>query len=182
MRIVDKIDVMSRRNFIGRSAGTAALLAASPVLAGKAYAAEGLKTAPATAMPTLVKMARDLYPHDRLPDSIYEIAVAIIDDQLAADAGGAVTLGKGVAELDAAASALKGGASYLSLANEQDRVAVLKQMEQSKSAFFQAMRSNMITALYNQEEIWTNFGYEGSSAEKGGYLHRGFDDLDWLQA
>jgi hypothetical protein len=181
MRIVDRIDVMSRRNFIGRSAGTAALLAASPALAGRAYAAEALKTAPAAAMPTLVKVARDLYPHDRLPDSIYEIAVATIDGQLADDAGAKPGLGQGVAELDAAAVKLK-GSPYLALANEQDRIEVLKQLEQSKSAFFGTMRSGMITALYNQEEIWMNFGYEGSSAEKGGYLHRGFDDIDWLPA
>ncbi|WP_324741810.1 gluconate 2-dehydrogenase subunit 3 family protein [Tsuneonella sp. CC-YZS046] len=181
MRTVDRIDVMSRRNFIGRSAGTAALLAASPVISGKAHAAEALKTAPASAMPALVRMARDLYPHDRLPDSIYEIAVAIIDEQLAGDADGKVTLGQGVGELDAAASALK-GVPYLSIAGEQDRVEVLKSLEKAGSPFFGAMRSSMITALYNQEEIWANFGYEGSSAEKGGYLHRGFDDLDWLPA
>jgi len=24
------------------------------------------------------------------------------------------------------------------------------------------------------------FGYEGSSADKGGYIERGFDDLTWL--
>lgn len=179
MRVVDKIDVMSRRNFIGRSAGTVALLAASPVISGKAYAAEALKTAPASAMPALVRMARDLYPHDRLPDSIYEIAIAIIDEQLAGDESGKITLAQGVVDLDAAAMALK-GSPYLSIAQEQDRVEVLKSMEKAGSPFFGAMRSNMITALYNQEEIWANFGYEGPSAEKGGYLHRGFDDLDWL--
>jgi len=26
----------------------------------------------------------------------------------------------------------------------------------------------------------TLFGYEGSSADKGGYIERGFDDLTWL--
>lgn len=181
MRIVDKIDVMSRRNFIGRSAGTAALLAASPVIAGKAHAVEALKTAPASAMPALVKMARDIYPHDRLPDSIYEIAVAAIDEQLAGDESGKLTLAKGLADLNAAAAALK-GAPYLSITKEEDRVEVLKSMEKAGSPFFAAMRSNMVTALYNQEEIWANFGYEGSSAEKGGYLHRGFDDIDWLPA
>jgi len=40
----------------------------------------------------------------------------------------------------------------------------------------------MITALYNQKDVWTKLGYEGSSAEFGGYLHRGFDDIDWLDA
>jgi len=24
------------------------------------------------------------------------------------------------------------------------------------------------------------FGYEGESASKGGYIHRGFDDIAWL--
>jgi len=24
------------------------------------------------------------------------------------------------------------------------------------------------------------FGYEGASADKGGYIERGFDDIDWL--
>lgn len=179
MRNVDKIDVMSRRNFIGRSAGTAALLTAAPLLPAAAYAAEALKTAPPAAMPTLVKIARDIYPHDRLPDSTYQLAVAIIDEQLAGADGGNDTLGQGVVEADAASQSLK-GARYLSIASEPDRVDVLKHLEQSGSAFFQTMRSGMITALYNQEEIWRNFWYEGSSAEEGGYLHRGFDDIDWL--
>ena len=32
----------------------------------------------------------------------------------------------------------------------------------------------------NQKALWPKFGYEGSSFEHGGYLHRGFNDLDWL--
>ncbi len=35
-------------------------------------------------------------------------------------------------------------------------------------------------ALDDDEEVWTVLGYEGPSFDKGGYLHRGFDDLDWL--
>jgi hypothetical protein len=27
---------------------------------------------------------------------------------------------------------------------------------------------------------WAHFGYEGSSFEKGGYINRGFQDLNWL--
>ena len=27
---------------------------------------------------------------------------------------------------------------------------------------------------------WPRFGYEGSSAEHGGYINRGFADIDWL--
>jgi hypothetical protein len=28
--------------------------------------------------------------------------------------------------------------------------------------------------------VWPYFGYEGPSNDKGGYAHRGFDDIDWL--
>ena len=28
--------------------------------------------------------------------------------------------------------------------------------------------------------VWAHIGYEGSSFERGGYLQRGFDDIDWL--
>jgi hypothetical protein len=30
--------------------------------------------------------------------------------------------------------------------------------------------------------VWAKFGYEGPSADKGGYISRGFDDIDWLEA
>ncbi len=42
------------------------------------------------------------------------------------------------------------------------------------------MRANLIVGLYNQKELWPIFGYEGASFDKGGYLERGFDDIDWL--
>jgi len=28
--------------------------------------------------------------------------------------------------------------------------------------------------------LWERLGYQGSAIEYGGYLHRGFDDIDWL--
>jgi hypothetical protein len=28
--------------------------------------------------------------------------------------------------------------------------------------------------------VWRHFGYEGASAQHGGYINRGFDDLNWL--
>jgi hypothetical protein len=34
--------------------------------------------------------------------------------------------------------------------------------------------------MYSDREVWQVLGYEGESYDKGGYLHRGFDDLDWL--
>jgi hypothetical protein len=46
--------------------------------------------------------------------------------------------------------------------------------------FFQSVRSGLVVSLYNQKEVWPIFGYEGESASRGGYIHRGFDDIAWL--
>ena len=46
--------------------------------------------------------------------------------------------------------------------------------------FFKQMRGDLVVSLYNQKELWPKFGYEGSSAEHGGYIKRGFADIDWL--
>jgi hypothetical protein len=48
------------------------------------------------------------------------------------------------------------------------------------SGFFQKVRGSLITGLYNNKQVWEKFAYEGESASKGGYLYRGFDDIDWL--
>ena len=48
------------------------------------------------------------------------------------------------------------------------------------SAFFQRVRSSLVTGIYNNPDIWPIFGFEGESASQGGYINRGFDDIDWL--
>jgi hypothetical protein len=42
------------------------------------------------------------------------------------------------------------------------------------------VRGGLVTGLYNQKEVWPLFGYEGESYSQGGYIDRGFDDIDWL--
>ena len=42
------------------------------------------------------------------------------------------------------------------------------------------LRGDMILTLYNNPDVWPKFGYEGASADKGGYINRGFSDIDWL--
>ena len=34
--------------------------------------------------------------------------------------------------------------------------------------------------LYYLPAVWALLGFEGSSVEFGGYVDRGFDDIDWL--
>jgi len=73
---------------------------------------------------------------------------------------------------------VKGHASYLSMGWERDRVDLLRGME--SSGFFQKIRGGLVTGLYNQKAVWPLFGYEGESFSKGGYINRGFDDINWI--
>ena len=136
-----------------------------------AWALEVTNLKPGT-MATLVKMARDIYPHDRIADEFYVIAVKGYDTTEAAPG-----IEAGIAALNAAAQGA-GHADYLSIGWEDDRVALLRAME--GSAFFQQIRGGLVTGLYNQKAVWPVFGYEGESFSQGGSLHRGFDDINWL--
>jgi hypothetical protein len=46
--------------------------------------------------------------------------------------------------------------------------------------FFGAILNQTIDVLYRNRDVWKLLGYEGSSIEYGGYLNRGFNDVDWL--
>ena len=116
---------------------------------------------------TLLRMVRVAYPHDSFPDAPYERTVKTI---VAADADG--LLPEGLAALDAAA-----GGDFGSL-SEAEATAVLERV--SQSPFFKLVHATTVVALYDDHEVWDLLGYEGSSFDKGGYLDRGFDDLDWL--
>jgi hypothetical protein len=50
----------------------------------------------------------------------------------------------------------------------------------TSSPLFSKLRGDLVTGLYNNQEVWPKFGYEGASADKGGYIKRGFDDINWL--
>lgn len=165
---------MTRRQLLSRSmaAGTAFVIGAGYV-AGKsaAWAMEVSNLQPAT-MASLIQMARDIYPHDKIPDENYAAAVKGYDTPETAAAVEA-----GIAALNAAAVG-KGYASYLDIGWESDRVAILREMQDSP--FFQKVRGGLVTGLYNQKSVWPLFGYEGESYSKGGYINRGFDDISWI--
>jgi hypothetical protein len=166
---------LTRRQLLSRSlaaAGSLAVTGAGFIAApNAAWALEVTVITPAQ-MATLLQMARDIYPHDQVPDQFYAVAVKGYDSEDAK-----VLVEAGIVELDAAAQAL-GHADYLSIGWEEDRVKVLQTIE--ATAFFQTVRSGLVTGLYNQKEIWPIFGYQGESFSQGGYIERGFNDIDWL--
>jgi hypothetical protein len=165
---------LTRRALMSRAMAAGATLAIGSgfVAAPDAAWALEVETLQPRTMATLIQMARDIYPHDRIVDSFYAVAVKGYDTAEAAPA-----IEAGVAALDAAAQGA-GAASYLDVAWERDRVEILRGME--NSPFFQTVRGGLVTGLYNQKAVWPHFGYEGESFSKGGYIDRGFDDIAWL--
>ena len=165
---------LTRRALLSRALATGALAVTGAGFIAAPDAAWALEVTVITPaqMATLMQMARDIYPHDKVPDQFYAAAVKGYD---AEDKKALVDAG--IAELDAAAKAL-GHADYLSIGWEEDRVKVLQSIE--TTAFFQTIRGGLVTGLYNQKEIWPIFGYEGESFSQGGYIERGFNDINWL--
>ena len=141
-----------------------------------AWADDATTLTPAT-LKTLVKVARDIYPHDFLIDSYYVTAVKPWDGKAAKDPAVKAMLEDGVRRLDQDAKD-RHKVAYAQVPWEADRVVLLQGIEQTD--FFKKVRSDLVVSLYNQEEVWPKFGYEGSSAEHGGYIKRGFSDIDWL--
>lgn len=165
---------LSRRDLLKRAtAAGASFVIGSGFLAARdaAWAMETAALKPET-FATLVQMARDIYPHDQIGDEHYVLSVKGCDTPEAAPG-----IEQGIAALDAAAQA-KGHAGYLAIGWERDRVDILRGME--GEPFFQQIRGGLVTGLYNQKAVWPAFGYEGASFEQGGYIDRGFNDINWL--
>ena len=165
---------LSRRDLLKQSvaAGGTFLVGAGWITdKSAAWALEVSSLQPAT-MATLVQMARDIYPHDRIPDERYVVAVKGYDT-----AEQAPMVEEGIAALDQAARDL-GHDGYVGALWEAERVAILRSMQDTP--FFERIRSGLVTGLYNQKEVWPLFGYEGESFAEGGYIDRGFNDIAWL--
>ena len=170
---------LTRRDLLRSGMTIGAAFVAGPgflVHATDAWAMETKALMPET-VATLIQMARDVYPHDRIPDRHYAVAMKGHDEKAVGDEAHKALLEEGVADLDRRA-AEAGHGSYLGAGWEHERVAILEGIE--TSPFFQAIRGDLVVSLYNQKEVWPYFGYEGSAAEYGGYIDRGFDDIAWL--
>ncbi|WP_116473167.1 gluconate 2-dehydrogenase subunit 3 family protein [Zobellella maritima] len=126
---------------------------------------------------TLLILARDIFPHDHIEDRYYLQALAPLETQAATDDQLKGLLVDGVAALDHLARQ-RFEQDYAELEKESDRVGLLYVIEHG--AFFQKVKGHLVTGFYDNKQVWPLFGYEGSSWEKGGYVNRGFDDIDWL--
>ncbi len=171
---------LSRRNLLKTGSGLIALTvmpAGMIIGANSAWSADVQALKPES-FATLVQVCRDIYPHDRLADVYYAGVVEGFDAAAKGDDEERKALEAEVDSLNQAAQTMN-GADYASVPWEIERVEILRSMQDP--AFFQKLRGALVGGIYGNPEVWPAFGYEGESASKGGYLHRGFDDIDWLE-
>ncbi len=121
----------------------------------------------------MVRLARLLYPHDEIPNSVY---AEVLDDALSATADSNGSFAKTLAAAEAALDARADG-DFLEL-EEAEQIAALRAVESED--FFVAIHGVVGYRLYNNATVWQHIGYEGPSYQEGGYLHRGAGDIDWL--
>lgn len=181
MSRVDPTVSTSRRRFLSGSAAAAAVLATlegSRLIVGPGHAwALELSSFSAEQGDTLLRLLRDIFPHDYLADVFYANALAPLDDAAAASEQTRTLLAAGITDLDRRAVSA-GGRSFFELSSEAARVEIVDAIE--STAFFSTVHSACQIPFYNQTDLWSALGFEGPSSPFGGYLNRGFDDLDWI--
>jgi hypothetical protein len=113
---------------------------------------------------TTLRVTRVMFPHDMLPDLAYAKVVEALEPE-------SETVAQGVAALD------EDGTPFLDL---DDDAALARLSATEGSDFFELVKATAVVELYDNPLVWKAFGYEGPSVHLGGYINRGFDDLDWL--
>ena len=163
--------LVPRRSFVAASGIVSGLLAAggplSLIAPGRAWALE-LKALTSSQGAALMSIARTIAPHDGLEDAAYALVVKAIDAAAAADEHIRALVGSGLAGLG----------EEFAAQTEAARVSALKAVEHSE--FFQLLRSKTLANLYSSAIAYAPFGYAGEAFSQGGYLNRGFNELDWL--
>lgn len=121
---------------------------------------------------TITRIIRVAFPHPQVPDGPYERMADRIITEAEESTWFRVALTQGLLTLDSLSEK-----HFLELSDQQ-ALEVLKRLGDLE--FFGFIRRTTVLNFYDDPEVWGVFGYEGESFSKGGYLHRGFNDLDWL--
>ena len=153
-------------------------LVAALTLGGAAATAPFLRSSQAWAetdadMPTvMVKLARRLFPHEGMADRVYGEVVGQVLATIASNPATAGLVDGATQVLDSAASG-----RWIDL-GEAEQLEVLRATENDPTVV--GLRETVRFVFYENESVWKHIDYPGSSKEYGGYINRGFDDIDWL--
>ena len=170
------LQAMNRRRFLHLTGGTAAGAAMIAAGVGLTATSPGAWALALSRLDdhqgkTLLKVARHVFPHDTLADVYYAGVVQSLDGKAAANADVAAALADGVKTLDSATAV-----PWIDLSDGYR----LRILEGPGEALLHTVKGDAVVSLYNNPLVWRHFGYEGPSAQLGGYINRGFDDLRWL--
>lgn len=169
---------MQRRRFLAQTAKmvlgakTSLLLGGFPAVS--AWAASHDTSLAGTELETLAIMVHVLLPHDFLTDADYLSFAIRIDGRLGTDPALRQLIADGIAQMNAMSED-----SWLD-ASVDDKLAAMEALQEE--AFFGQLLNAAIDTLYQDPAVYRRLGYEGSAIEFGGYLNRGFDNIDWLPA
>lgn len=125
-----------------------------------------------TARTVLVRILRVMFPHGNVPDGPYERTADTVLDAANGSVWSTLSLQQGLGTLDGLS-----GSPFVDL-DDTAATRVLKHVEGTE--FFGFIRRTAVVHLYDDPQMWEALGYEGPSFDQGGYVNRGFDDLDWL--
>lgn len=143
----------------------AALVIAAQAACTRQSSPAGSRFDPAAVAGTLSILARDLFPHDAVDEQKYrQLAEQWVNQN--PDVAGSL-----------AVSLETGDSGYAEL-DEPRRLAAIE--KNFANPGLQAFRFSVLVGLYGDLRITEAFGYQGPSIGQGGYLTRGFDDLNWL--
>jgi len=123
---------------------------------------------------TLFRIVRILYPHNGLSDVHYEVVVkSLVQESLENDSTRQL-LSTGFAVIS------EKSAGAWPDPNDEQLSGIIRDI--AGSEFIAKIKTATILKLYDNHTVWQTFGYEGEAFSKGGYIDRGFNDLDWLPA
>jgi hypothetical protein len=121
---------------------------------------------------SLTRMAQLLFPHDGLADDVYASVMSGVLAATANDPTMTEILHTAEASLDA-----RSGQSWIEL----DEAAQVDVMQASQDeAYFAAILGTVRGHFYYNPAVFEHLHYPGPSKGFGGYIKRGFDDIDWL--
>lgn len=125
---------------------------------------------PQQARETALRAARTMFPHEKLPDEAYAKVINQLEVEATGNDAVASSIEQGIAQLD-------DPEPFVGL----DAAAALKALKRNEDLeFVKLLQATSTVELYDNPLVWKAFGYEGPSSHLGGYVNRGFNDLDWL--
>jgi Gluconate 2-dehydrogenase subunit 3 len=128
----------------------------------------------------LLKIARDIYPHDTLLDNApYQAVIDNVLKEAEKDEKVAKLVTDGLADVNKRANATF-KSNFVDIKSPASREAVLRQVELTD--FFQKIRSGLMFGLYANKDVYTKMGYDGPSYQNGGFIkHPSFGKVDWIE-